>query len=150
MKTIGKLRSFGVLFVSLALAGAGCKDNDVDDPDPDDVTVTTVDRTGTTAGTATGPGTTTTTTTTTVTSRTDYTSEARLRLNQLDHKLSELKGRADAKAAKASVDLQVQRDELARKLDRAADTTEAGWDQFKSDVSKGFDDLEHEIDDALD
>ena len=150
--------------------------NDNDNNNDDNVE-TTVDRTGTRMGTATGPGSAmpagaevnglaggpTSTTSSghgtpinagnvapgTDGARSQYAADARARLSRLDARLSELRGRADAKAAKLSVDLQTRRDELARQLDSAATQADAGWDKFKADVDRGFDELEAQLDDAV-
>jgi hypothetical protein len=136
MKTLAKNRSLGALFLAFGLAAGGAACNN-DRDDKDDVVETKVERTGTT-----------TRTTVSVDTRNDYAAEARARLARLDAKLTELRARTDEKAAQAAADLQVKRDQLARQLDSAATQAESGWEKFKADVGRGFDELEDGRDDA--
>lgn len=78
------------------------------------------------------------------------TSTLRTRLSRIDDRIAELRAKGDEASSKLADDLRVRRDQLAVRLDRAGEETEARWDGFKRDVNDTFDKLEHEIDDALD
>jgi hypothetical protein len=78
------------------------------------------------------------------------TSELRARLSRLDDRIAELRARGTEEASQAADALEVRRDEAAAKLDRAGEEAAATWDNFKAGVKQTFDELERDVDDALD
>ncbi|HVV81533.1 MAG TPA: hypothetical protein VHE35_00595 [Kofleriaceae bacterium] len=152
MTSSSKKSTLCAVLGSLALAvGGACKgtsdDNDHVD-NHDDRTDVSVDRSGHPAP-ATPPDTAGATATGGTVSgdlaraRADFSAEMKERLARVDDRLSAL--RAQAGADKAAADLQVERDRLAAKLDAAETQASDGWDQFKSDLQRGFDHLDAEI-----
>lgn len=140
MKTTKKTPVLASLLLGfgLALGGAAC-DNDRDEVDDDDVvevertrdtTVTGDEKTGVAVKV----------------NRDEWRREYRTRLDKIDARLSELRARTDEKSKAAAEELRVKRDELSARLDRAGDEADSGWENFKADVSRGFDQLEDDLD----
>lgn len=80
--------------------------------------------------------------------RQNYSTTARERLGKLDASISELEGKADAKAKDAAVALRARRDALATKLDSMSARTDAEWNDFKRDVDDSFNSIESDINGA--
>lgn len=84
-----------------------------------------------------------------------FVKEMREELAELDAKIDELGNKiasetADAKAAaQPKLDaLHAQAEKLKVQLDKAEDTTEAGWDSFKQSAKEDYDALKKSCDDA--
>lgn len=81
--------------------------------------------------------------------RTTFRTTMRERLSRLDERLERLEDRTDAEARDAAARLRATRDELSSRIETIDDRAESGWDEFRSDVSRSFDQLERNVDAAL-
>ena len=81
--------------------------------------------------------------------RKTYAVHVNERLQRLDERIHELAARGTEKAREAADQLRVERDRLAPKVDEIGHQAKAGWDQFESDVSQGFDNIEKKLDAAF-
>jgi hypothetical protein len=71
------------------------------------------------------------------------------RLERLDQRIHELAARGTDEARKLGDELRAERDRLAPKLNEVGQQAKAGWDKFEAEVSRGFDNHERKLDDAL-
>lgn len=81
--------------------------------------------------------------------RMNYQTTVRERLNRLDAKLDQLEDRVDAASRDAAARLRATWDQLASRINTIGEQAETGWDRFQSEMSRTFDQLEREVDDAL-
>ncbi|HEY5945195.1 MAG TPA: hypothetical protein VIV40_06880 [Kofleriaceae bacterium] len=81
--------------------------------------------------------------------RTTYSRQINDRLQKLDERIHELAAKGTVKAREAADRLRAERDRLAPKVDEVGHQAKEGWDRFESEVSRGFDKLEHELDAAF-
>jgi len=84
-----------------------------------------------------------------VQTRDQYAARTRARLEKIDDKLAELRQSADVRAKQAAAELRTRRDQLARRLDTVGMQAKRGWDQFETDLSRTFGELERDIDSAF-
>ena len=124
-------KTIGTLVLSLGLLACNTADEDI---------TTNVDTTRDTTHAA---------TTRTSDIRVQWRDDLRTRLDALDARLDELRTRGTAGARVQLFSLQERRDQLAADLDEAGDVTADRWDEFKSDVQGGLDQLEADVDAAL-
>lgn len=114
------------------------------------------------------PTTTTTTKTTTVkdpvtgreytfVQREEFRRDMDATLVKLDAKVDELRAKAATASADAKVkmeqaadDIEAELNELRAKLNNLGTATEANWNEFRSDVRDGLNDLERRLEDAFD
>ncbi len=89
--------------------------------------------------------------------RRSFVASARHRMAQLDEKIADLRARGAAESEEARGrldraidDLKDERADIERRLDRAETESKDGWDRFKTDVSRGIDDLERAYNGLLD
>jgi hypothetical protein len=81
--------------------------------------------------------------------RTTYETHTRDRLARIDARIRELAERGEVKAEAAAEELRVQRDKLAKQLERVGEQAKPAWDRFEAEVSRGIDELEHKLDAAF-
>ena len=81
--------------------------------------------------------------------RSTYSQHINERLARLDAKIHELAAKGTEKAKQAAEELRVERDRLAPKVDEIGKQAREGWDNFETELSRGFDNLEKKLDDAL-
>ncbi|HEX5062267.1 MAG TPA: hypothetical protein VFV99_23010 [Kofleriaceae bacterium] len=81
--------------------------------------------------------------------RSSYGKQMNERLQQLDARIHELAAKGTEKAKQAADELRVERDRLAPQVDEIGKQAREGWDNFESELSRGFDNLEQKLNDAL-
>ena len=72
------------------------------------------------------------------------------RIDELRAKASSASADAKAKMEGAANDIEAELKELRAKLSKLGDSTEATWNDFKSDFKNGLNDLERRLEDAFD
>ena len=82
--------------------------------------------------------------------RTEYERSVRERLTKIDARIAQLEAKGDAKSKQAAADLRTKRNEASAKLDRIGERTESNWEEFKADTNRTMDQVEKDLDDALD
>lgn len=78
--------------------------------------------------------------------RDEFVAESKIRLAKIDQRISELRAKGDAKASAAADSLQTQRDKLQMRMDNASSIADDRWEEFKSDASTMFSDIEADLD----
>jgi hypothetical protein len=81
--------------------------------------------------------------------RKTYSVHINERLQRLDARIHDLAARGTEKAREAADQLRAERDRLAPQVDKVGEQAKDGWDQFESEVSRGFDKLEKRLDAAF-
>lgn len=81
--------------------------------------------------------------------RSTYSKSMNDRLERLDARIHELAAKGTEKAKQAADELRAERDRLAPKVNDIGKQARDGWDSFESELSRGFDNLERKLDDAI-
>ena len=81
--------------------------------------------------------------------RSTYERHARERLNRIDLRLRELESRGETTGEEAVAELRARRDALANRLDEIGEQAKSSWDQFEAEMARRFDELERDVDGAL-
>lgn len=71
----------------------------------------------------------------------EFTAAIRKELSEVDEKLKELQGKANAKGEESLEKVKARRAELSKKLDEVSNATEGAWTEVKSGVSSALQDL---------
>jgi hypothetical protein len=71
------------------------------------------------------------------------------RMARLDTKIDELERRGDDKSKEMAASLRARRDQAKAKLYSAGDKTDSAWEEFKTDVTNTWNELEKDVDNAF-
>ena len=81
--------------------------------------------------------------------RIEFVTKAKERMDSIDQKLMELQSRTDQESQQQANQLRERRNQLATKLNTVGEQSEEGWSAFERDANREIDDLEKEVDQAL-
>ena len=78
-----------------------------------------------------------------------YADRAHERLDRIEARIAELEARGDDASRDLAARLRARQDEARTKLGSLKERAREGWNEFEADMSRTFDELEHEVDESF-
>ena len=81
--------------------------------------------------------------------RKTYSDRAHQRLDRIEARIAELEARGDEVSRDLAARLRARQDEARTKMSSVRERARDGWNEFEGDMTRTFDELEHEVEDAF-